>query len=233
MTDYRIYNTGDAASRFTSGIVFGAAGCGKTPIAATLPSVCVLATERGLSSLASARLPVMFIDSKQDALNVFDWIRRSNEAKKFQSFYLDGISGISETIFHEERRKSSDFRKISPNTTIAVMEIVKAFLEIEGRHCWMSCKAVNTPDSITGAPFWDTHTIVKALSEALPYHFDNILMLTRLIDSATGNVSAWLTTGPDGTCRARNRLGALNLYEPPDLGAIIQKIAAHIAAQPR
>ena len=55
------------------------------------------------------------------------------------------------------------------------------------------------------------------------YLFDEVFAL-RVEKDAEGNPSRWLQTGADLQYSAKDRSGALNLFEPADLGAIAMKI---------
>jgi hypothetical protein len=59
--------------------------------------------------------------------------------------------------------------------------------------------------------------------QALPYFFDEVLAL-RVERDAEGNEHRAIMTSSDGAWLAKDRSGALDQWEAPDLGAIIRKI---------
>jgi len=63
----------------------------------------------------------------------------------------------------------------------------------------------------------------KVLSREIVYQFDEVFCLRREPDGNGGTVSA-LMCNTDGIYQAKDRSGALDAWEAPDLGVIIDKI---------
>ena len=63
----------------------------------------------------------------------------------------------------------------------------------------------------------------KALTQALPYLFDEVLAL-RVERDAEGHAQRAIMCDSDGVWLAKDRSGKLDAWEAPDLGAIIAKI---------
>ena len=59
--------------------------------------------------------------------------------------------------------------------------------------------------------------------QMLPYFFDEVLAL-RVEKDADGNPVRVLQCQPDGAWLAKDRSGALDMWEEPHLGALIKKI---------
>lgn len=220
----QVYNTGDASSRFTSTLLYGLAGSGKTPLAATLPNALVVASEPGLLSLKAARLPYVVARDYAETMAVLKWIKGSSEVRQYQSIFFDSISALSENIMVAEKKKSNDPRKFSPATTALTMEVVLDYLTIQGKHVVMTCKANEVRDQITGARTVEPFAVVPKLGPLLPYHFDSVFYVSRHRVADTGAEYAMLTCRANDLCIARNRSGMLDLYEPPNLGQLINKM---------
>lgn len=220
----QVYNTGDATSKFQNILLYGLAGAGKTPMAATMPDVIVISSEPGLKSLQRYRLPYIIARNQSEAMDCHRWITSSNEAKRYQSVFFDSVSASSESILADKKKKSNDPRRFSPETTAATMEIVLAYLSIpaSGKHLCMTCKAVQSQTNV-GTPWVEPFAVVPKLGPMLPYHFDTVLYMSRHRNNDTGQEYAMFTCGANDLCHARDRSGMLALYEPPDLNYIINK----------
>lgn len=222
----QIYNTGDVRSKFWTALVYGLAGAGKTPLAATSPvQPLIVSSEPGLRSLAKHNIPYVQVANYKDSMNVLDWINGSREAKQYGLIFCDSISATSENILRDEIKKSRDPRKFSPETTGQTMEIVKGYLAIQQRHIIMTCKAMEFIDQVTNIPHVEPFAVVPKLGPALPYNFDLVAYMSRHRDQATGQEFAKLTCRhTDLTPQARTRSDALAVYEPADLTVILNKM---------
>jgi hypothetical protein len=63
--------------------------------------------------------------------------------------------------------------------------------------------------------------------QALPYFFDEVLAL-RVERDAEGKTQRALMCDGDGVWLAKDRSGRLDMWESPDLGAIINKIGGNV-----
>jgi hypothetical protein len=217
----KIYYTGKVGTDYCSILLYGMAGAGKTPILATLPDPIIVSSEPGLLSLKSSNLPYVVARDYRESIDVCKWLAESAETRKYKSVGWDSISACSENILEARKKISRDPRKFSPETTAETMEVVKKALEIPGKHIVMTCKAMINPESKIVEPF----AVVPKLGPALPYHFDNVLFLKRWRDAASGaEFTGLMCRENEQAISCRNRLGNLELWEPPDLGALIRKI---------
>lgn len=220
----KVYNTADVNSQFTSILLYGLAGAGKTPLAASLPDPIIITSEPGLKSLQQYNLPYVVGRDYAEGIEVHKWLIGSNEARRYQSVFYDSISATSENVLAAEKKKSGDPRKFSPETTGKTMEIVRLYLGITGKHVIMTCKALEKIDQITGAKSVEPFAVVPKLGPALPYLFDNVLYLSRTRDAISGREALWLCCQyNEFAYGTRNRSGLLDLWEPGDLSHIIRK----------
>jgi hypothetical protein len=221
----KVFYTNDANNRFWSIFIYGLAGAGKTPLAATLPNPIIVTSEPGLRSLQDIRIPYIFGRNKKEAMDALQWICQSAEARQYQSVFFDSISANSEWNLADEKRKSSDPRRFSPATTAATMEMVMAYLDIPivaHKHLVMTCKAMKNTEPTPGSFPIEPLTVVPKLGPALPYHFDEVLYLSRHRNEQHQEYAV-LTCRTNDLCLARDRSGKLDLYEPPNLTHIINK----------
>jgi hypothetical protein len=214
----QVYYTNDATSKFENTLIYGLAGSGKTPIAATAPDTIIIASEPGLKSLSYLKLPYIIAPTYEQANDALKWCQQSNEVKKFRNIFYDSASALSENILFAEKKRSSDARKYSPETYSKTMEIVKGFQNIRDKNVIMTCRAIMIDGK--AVPF----AAVPKLGPAFPYDFDNVFYITRHTDPNTGNEYSALRCRANDACEvARNRGGRLSLWEPADLTHIFNK----------
>jgi hypothetical protein len=131
---------------------------------------------------------------------------------------------LSENILIAAKKRSKDPRQYSPQTTGETMEVVHGYLGITNKNVVMTCKAIELRDSITGQTTAEPFATVPKLGPALPYHFDEVLFLSRHRNDA-GQSYAALRCQYDPYCTStRDRTGKLDLWERPDLTYIFNKL---------
>lgn len=231
MSNPHVYMTNDIALDFQSYLIYGLAGSGKTPMAIDCPSPMIVSSEPGLISLRAHKLPYVAVQSFKEVMEVRNWLASSSECRNIKTVFFDSISRMSEIILDAEKKKSNDPRKFSPATTAGTMEVVLSYLQIPKKHIVMTCKAIEeiievqqlppVPPVRRVIPF----TVVPKLASALPYHFDNVLYLSRHQATQQNPEYTMLTCRVNEyTYETRNRSGKLDLYEPGNIGHIIQKV---------
>ena len=204
-------------------LAYGNAGAGKTSIIRTLPDPIILSVEGGLLSLQDSDIPYISVNSIAEIGEIYGWILKSEESRKFKSVALDSISEIAEVVLSEEKKNTKDARAAYGTMNDRMSQLIRAFRDLPGRHVYFSAKmekAQTDTDALLYAPSMPG----KSLTQSLPYFFDEVLAL-RLIQDDEGNVRRVLQCHGDLTYQAKDRSGRLAAYEPADLGAIIAKIA--------
>lgn len=218
----QIYSTSDIQQQYNNILVYGGAGSGKTPLAATAPSPIIISSEPGLKSLARYKLPYVQATNYKESMEAYKWVVGSREAQQFQTVYYDSISATSENELMEQKKKSSDARKYSPETYAHVMEIVLLFQAIRNKHIVMTSKAIEKSDAVTGQTTSECFAAVPKLGPALPYNFDDVLFIKRFTNPDGSEYSA-LCCRANPFSLARNRSGMLDLWEPANIQHIINK----------
>ena len=226
--------TTSAQAAQTSGVkalVYGVAGSGKTTLSATfgdIPTV-VISCESGLLSIADADLPVIEIQSMNDLSEAYLFLTQNQDGQHFKAIVIDSISEIAEVLLAEEKRASKDARAAYGNTSERMMELLRAFRDVPGRHVLFISKLEKVKDEISGALMYGPSMPGQRLGQAIPYLVDEVFAL-RLEKDAEGNVARWLQTAPDFQWQAKDRSGKLGIYEPADMNHIISKIAGQTGA---
>lgn len=217
-----IKTTGALASSGIKLLVYGQAGAGKTSLIPTLPSPIVLSAEGGLLSIHDADLPFLEIGSIKDLTETYEWLAKSEEAKKYQSIALDSISEIAEVVLGDEKKDAKDPRQAYGAMQDQMASIIRAFRDIPGRHVYVTAKLEKSQDEM-GRVMYAPSMPGNKTGQALPYFFDEVLAL-RVEKDTDGNTQRALMCDSDGLWLAKDRSGKLGSWEAPDLAAIIAKI---------
>lgn len=204
-------------------LVYGRAGTGKTTLAATVPAPVILSAESGLLSLRRYNLPFWDIRSIHDLRNALSWATTSAEARQFATIYIDSISEISEVILAHEKKNNKDPRKAYGEVLTQTVDLVRQFRDIPGRHVVVSAKEEATKDEASGMIMLGPSMPGSKLGQQLPYFFDEVFRLFIARDG-NGQPMRALRTRPDFQADAKDRSGALDELEPPDLSHVFRKI---------
>lgn len=218
----RRLSTKDYASNGIKMLVHGQAGIGKTCLCASLPLPIILSVESGLLSLAGFDIPAIEIKTLDDLSEAYDWVANSEEAKQYESVCLDSISEIAEVVLSNEKDKEKDPRKAYGNLQDIMLDLMRAFRDLSGRNVYFSAKQERIQDD-SGRLLFGPSMPGQKLAQQVPYLFDEVFCYQMVRDE--NNVpKRVLLTQPDGISVAKDRSGKLDLWEEPDLGAIINKI---------
>lgn len=218
----RIISTKDYAANGIKMLVHGQAGIGKTCLCASLPRPIIISVESGLLSLAALDLPAIEVSSMDDLEEAFKWVTKSEESKNFDSICLDSISEIAEIVLSNEKGKEKDPRKAYGNMQDMMMDLVRSFRDIPGKNIYMSAKQERIQDDSSRILYGPSMPGQK-LAQQLPYLFDEIFCY-QIVKDQNSVPQRVLLTQPDGISQAKDRSGKLDMWEVPDLGAIVNKI---------
>lgn len=207
-------------------LVHGPSGAGKTTLCATTgePTI-IISAEAGLLSLRGHDIPVIEVASIDDVSEAYRFITESAEAQSFRWVCLDSISEIAEVCLAHEKRANKDPRAAYGALADQMGQLIRAFRDIPGRNVYMACKQARTQDQASGAQLYFPSLPGQMLGQGIAYFFDFVFAL-RVERDQEGNVTRWLQTGRDYTHEAKDRSGALELFEPCDLAAVAAKVRA-------
>lgn len=206
-------------------LVYGRSGMGKTRLCATLPNPLILSAESGLLSLREYNLPFWQINNVTDLTEAFNWVQGSHEARStFQSICLDSITEIAEQVLSNAKKLAKDPRQAYGALIEEMTDTVKKFRDLQGYHIYMSAKQAMNKDEVTGKQMYGPEMPGKVVGPSLPYLFDEVFMLGKNKDPQTQKDIHFLQTQSDFQVDAKDRSGALDYYEWPDLGNVINKI---------
>lgn len=203
-------------------LVYGQAGAGKTTLIPSLPTPVVLSAEGGLLSIADADVPFIEISTMAELWEAWEWLTKSKEASQFESVALDSISEIAEVVLSAEKKSSKDPRQAYGAMQEQMADIIRAFRDVPGKHVYMSAKLEKNQDEM-GRMLYSPSMPGNKTGQSLPYFFDEVLAL-RVEKNAEGETQRALMCDSDGLWVAKDRSGKLEMWEAPDLGAIIRKI---------
>lgn len=215
--------TGSLGASNVKFLGYGPAKIGKTRAISTLPNPITLSCEGGLLVLKDYDLPYIEIKTIADVHDAYAWLSSSEEAKGFESVALDSITEIAEVVLGVEKAVKVDGKKIHGMKAYGEMadkvgDLIRAFRDLPSHHVYFSAqleKATDELGSVTYAPAMPGNKF----AQKLPFFFDEVFAF-QMKDGYRA-----ILTGADGIWSAGDRSGKLDLWEPPDLGAIIKKIA--------
>ena len=217
-----VKTTGSLAVNGVKVLVYGQAGAGKTSLVKTLPSPIILSAEGGLLSIRDADLPYIETSDMDTLHEAYKWLTSADEAKAYRSVALDSISEIAEAVLNAEKKETKDPRQAYGAMQEQMADIIRAFRDLPGRHIYMSAKLEKTQDEM-GRVLYSPSMPGNKSGQSLPYFFDEVLAL-RVEKDGEGVTQRALMCDSDGLWLAKDRSGKLDMWEAPDLGAIIAKI---------
>lgn len=218
---FQLKSTRDTHRNGLKIVVFGASGSGKTTLIKTLPNPVILSAEAGLLSINDAEIPYIEIRNIEDLHEAYKWASTSAEAQQFESVALDSISEVGEVVLANEKRKNKDGRAAYGEMQTVMMDLLRAFRDLSGKHVYMSAKMEKAQDE-NGRMMYSPSMPGSKLSQQIPYLVDECYAL-RTEKDADGNTQRALMTQSDGLWAVKSR-GRVDPWEAPDLGAIIRKI---------
>lgn len=206
-------------------LVYGAAGAGKTSLAATfgdIPTI-VISAEAGLLSIKDADLPVIEINSIADIEEAYKFLTEAEEGKQFKAVVIDSISELAETLLAAEKVANKDGRAAYGELNTKMMEMLRAFRDLQGRHVLLISKMEKVKDEMSGSMLYAPSMPGARLGQSIPYLTDLVFAI-RLEKDADGNTQRWLQCQPDFSWQAKDRSGKLSQFEPPNMREIIRKV---------
>jgi phage nucleotide-binding protein len=205
-------------------LTYGQAGAGKTTLCATTGGKpVIISAESGLLSLRSHDIPVIEVNTIADVHEAYQFLTEAEEGKQFDWICLDSISEIAEVVLAYEKKASKDPRQAYGALQEQMTSLIRAFRDLPGRNVYFSCKMEKTKDEMTGALLYGPSLPGAKLGQGISYFFDEVFVL-RSEKADDGQTYRTLQTAGDYQYIAKDRSGALDLYEEPNLANIAAKI---------
>jgi len=205
-------------------LVYGGPGTGKTTLCKTTCSTpLIISAESGLLSLRDQDIPVWQVKSMNDIQQILDWLYGSPDSSQFDWVCIDSLSEIAETVLAYEKSQTKDGRKAYGEMSDQMMMLTKAFRDLPGKNVYVSAKMAREKDDLAGTMLYAPSMPGRSVGQQLPYLFDEVLA-ARIEKDQEQNDFHVLQCRGDFQYIAKDRSGALELWEAPDLCAIANKI---------
>lgn len=199
------------------------AGFGKTKLCSTAPAPIILSAESGLLSLKKFKIPVITITGIDDLYDAYRWVTGAKEANQFATVCLDSISEIGEVVLANAKKTTKDPRQAYGELIEKMQTLIRAFRDLQGKHVFFAAKQEPVKDEMSGVIKYGPSMPGSKLGPQLPYFFDEVFCI-RIGKTPQGDSYRYLQTQPDLQFIAKDRSGALDMMEPPDLSVIFNKI---------
>jgi hypothetical protein len=211
-------------------LIYGESGAGKTVLCSTAPNPLIISAEAGLLSLRGQDIPVVEVGSLPEVEEVYNWLLQSGEADGIDTVCIDSISEIGEIVLAEAKARSKDPRQAYGETIDKVLAIVRKFRGLK-KHVYMTAKLEGVKDEITGGIKYGPSMPGTKLGNQLPFFFDEVFRLAVAVDEKVGPYR-FLQTSLDNRYIAKDRSGALDKIEEPNLTNVFRKIKEQTNGNP-
>lgn len=208
-------------------IVYGPAGCGKTPLIQTAPRPLLLSVEPGLLSMRSSTVPTYLAHDAKSIDEFFKWFFNSPETKNFDTLAIDSGSYMADVYLQASLKGTSNagnkkhgmqaYGEMATNT----MEHLRTLFYVKEKHIYLICKEelADVEYQSLRRPYFPG----KVLNIDVPFLYDFILRLAKTnVPGMQGEQLAFQCVG-NMNILARNRTGNLNEFEEPHFGKLVTK----------
>ena len=202
--------------------VYGPPGAGKTSLAATtgdLPRTLLIDAEAGALSLRGHDIARAVVHSVDDVRAAFSAIMR--DPSRFRWIVIDSITQIAEWALADAKKATKDGRQAYGIAAETVAALIRAFQLLHCHVVFIAQQEVATDE--TGRRFIGPAMPGRKLAEKFPRWFDIVAAL-RVEQDAEGAAVRYLQTVPVEQWTAKDRSGALDARQQPNLREIARKI---------
>lgn len=214
-----LQRTGTLGANNVKMLVYGQAGAGKTSLIPTLPNPVVISAEAGLLSIADADIPFIEVKNMDTLREAYEWLKSDEE---YASVALDSISEIGEVCLSAEKERAKDPRAAYGEMQDQMGKLIRSFRDLPNKHVYFTAKLEKSQDEM-GRMLYAPSMPGNKAGQSLPFQFDVVAAL-RMEKDAEGVTQRALMLESDGLWQAKDRSGKLDMWEAPDLSALIAKI---------
>lgn len=213
-------------------LVYGCSGAGKTSLFASTGDpdrTLILAAEPGLLPLRHLSIRVIEIDSLDTLLRVVSWLEGWAASGSMSGWWVgwDTMTEIAERVLADLKLRVKDPRQAYAEVQDVMVGVLKRIRSLPC-HTVVLAKQDRFEDGDKGLIYGPMLPGKKG-GPRLAYEFD-LVMAMRVERVQTGEIARWLQTQYDGRYDAKDRSGALDQSEPPNLAHLANKILG--AVQP-
>jgi len=220
----QLTTTGNLAeSSGVKAIIYGAPGCGKTPLVSTASNALYVAIERGQISLKGTSVPAIEAYTLESFYQFFEWFDKSSEARQYDTIFIDSISHLCSLILEEELSKTSK-GGAKVNGQAAYGEMASRFLKamnklyaVKDKNIIMLAQQDEKTDRVK--PFFHGNEI----NVRIPHLFDGVFHLgMHNVPEVGERYSLQMRETPDTFARCRFNVAAD--YEAANLDYLLNKL---------
>lgn len=221
-----------SAANGVKAVIYGPSGAGKTMLAATADDPLVISAEKGLLCLspsnvervfgkASVDIPVVEIETGKDLDAVYKLVTTDPNFQQ-KDIFIDSVSEIAEKILTGLKKINSDPRKAYGQMGDVMIEHIRRFRDLPDRNVFFLAKRDRNKDEATGTMLYQPSMPGQFLTMQLPHFFD--IVLSYEVAEDKGQTYRFLRTALSAQFFAKDRSGALDETEYPDISNIVSKI---------
>lgn len=222
----KIQSTQDFGIDGVKTVIYGGSGVGKTRLALTAKDSILLSAEKGLLSLQDEDYPYMEITKPEHVDQAYELLRRTND---YKTIILDTVSEIGEVLLTDflltggsEGQPVKDPRKAYGLMAEAMMPMIRKYRDMPGKNIVFLAKLEIKEDEDNGIMIYRPMFPGQVIKNQLPFMFDGIYYMSVTKDKGKNDVTVLQTKATRGIV-AKDRSGKLDMYERPDIDAIIKK----------
>ena len=226
--------TSDAEHERLTVLVYGEAGIGKTSLVKTLPiksdeRVLYVAADPGQLVLRDREFVCVSWDD-EDAQRPLSEILEHARGTDYDWIVVDGIDEACQMVLDRLKAAHKDGRKAYGETRDLFGRWLKAMRDLPGRNVLFLTHMASMQDD-AGATSYSPSMPSAGTRDMLPPMFD-LVGCMRAVRNADGKVQRMLQFRAEGGTAylCKDRSGALEDFEAPDLGAVFEKIHGAVSA---
>jgi phage nucleotide-binding protein len=233
----KIMSIHEAVKRNTDSVsflIYGDSGVGKTTMGLGMPGKQLwITSENGALSLnkfltGKEQHQFAVLESVPDLIYIVKYLKGEvkdevlGDCNNYDSIIIDSLTECAEMLLEEEKEKSKDGRQAYGKAQERTMSLLRFFRDLN-KHTLIICRQESVSDD--GSLVKRPKLIGQAINSDIAYHIDEIFALCVKMNEDK-SIKRYLRTSHDGEYVTKDRSGALDLYEKPDLSAIIEKISS-------